>query len=392
MSKTKLAVFAVVASAVAAISVLAVQADTTPLVVTCAGAVSNNQITWTASPSGGNAPYALAWSGDTSVTGSTSTSILATYGTNGTYTAMIQATDASSTIATSTCQATVTSNVVVPATSTLNVYVGVNNTAGGSATPASFTVTVSGNGATPGTFAGSNTGTTVVLNASSTFSVGASSVANYTMTESGNCSGTLVASSTSTCTVTETFVAPVTPPTPTSTPPAPRVNPPSLSIGPNGNFLGRGMTVTSVASGSFQASVWGITYTINWSGNLFPEFYFRGGNSAGTATNPTQQVAVGDEVGVSGEVTSGNPMVVTANVVRDYSITMPRPMPVGHGGGKSYLPDYGNKGNGNSQGGNGNGNGNGNGSTTSFSDFSSRISALLNQLHGLQNLFNHGGK
>lgn len=331
MNKVKLAIFGGAAVAIAAVSVLAVQAANAPLAVTCGGAVSNNQITWTASPSGGNAPYALLWSGDSSVAGATTTSVTGTYTSNGIYTEMIQATDASSTIATSTCSATVSSNVVATPTSTLNVYVGVNNTAGGSDAPSNFEVTVSGAGATPGSFAGSNTGTTVVLNATSTFSIGVSSIANYTMSESGTCSGSLTAGSVATCTLTETYVTPVVT-TPTSTVSGPHVSP-SLSIGSNGGFTGDGMTVTSVGSGSFQASVWGITYTIDWSNQL---------------------PAVGDVVSVSGKVASSTPMTVTASSVHDYTTTTTTPPHAGqgHGSGKSYYPDYSKKGDGN---GNGNG-------------------------------------
>src|SRR5665213_770010 len=126
MNKTKFAIFGTVAAIAAAVSLLAVQAETTTLAVTCAGSVTNNTVTWTATPTGGNAPYALVWSGDSSVVGSTSTPLHVTYGTNGTYTAMIQATDASSTVVTSTCSAVVSSNVVATPTSTLNVFVGVN--------------------------------------------------------------------------------------------------------------------------------------------------------------------------------------------------------------------------------------------------------------------------
>src|SRR5438105_4337424 len=114
MNKLKVGIFAGVAAAAAIVSVFAAQA-TTALTVSCSGAVSGNQITWMATSTGGNAPLAFLWSGDSKVAGSSSTSILGTYTTNGTYTAMIQGMDASSTVATSTCGAVVTANVV-PAT------------------------------------------------------------------------------------------------------------------------------------------------------------------------------------------------------------------------------------------------------------------------------------
>ena len=110
--------------------------------------------------------------------------------------------------------------------------------------------------------------------------------------------------------------------------PTARVNQPSLSIGPSGQFLTRGMTVASVSGDSFQGQIWGITYTVNWSGNL-SEFYLRYGKMA--TSTPSQQLNVGDEVGVSGIVSSSTPLTVAANVVRDYSITIPRPVFPGMG-------------------------------------------------------------
>lgn len=343
----------------AALGVLAVAsivgAQSTALSVSCSGAVTNNAITWTASAMNGTAPYAFVWSGDPSVAGSTSTSIIATYssGTTATYTAGIRVTDASSTVATSTCSATVTAAVVPVSTSTLNVFVAVNNTAGGSAAPSNFTVTVAGANASPSPFTGSNTGIAVTLNANAAYAVTASSLVNYTASVSGNCVGPIAAGGTASCTVTETYVPPAT----TPQPPAPRVNQPSLSIGPNGAFLARGMTVTSVGTNSFQASVWGITYTVNWSGTLSAygpfEFWFRY-NKANSTSTPTQQLAVGDEVGVSGKVASGTPLVVNANIVRDYGITVPRPVHTDNGNAE------------NAQG---------------------RLNDLMNQLKGLQDLF-----
>lgn len=264
-----------------------VSADTTSLAVTCAGSVSNNLITWTATTTGGNAPYTLAWAGNSGVAGGTNTPIVASYSANGTYVANIQATDASSTVATSTCSGTVTSIVTTPTS---------------------------------------------------------------------------------------------TPPVP----PLPRVHPSSLTINPNGEFLGRGMTVTSVGAGSFQAQVWGITYTVNWSGNFFPEFLLRYGNL--TTSTIGGQLAVGDEVGVSGKVSTSSPLVVNANVVRDYSIAIIR---VSHDNGQGKDSGKGD-GEDNSK---GEGNGkNNNSSNSGNSDAQSRLNELLKQLQNLQNLFHsHGG-
>lgn len=370
MNKIKSAFLVGSVLAIVAVSAFAVQAAT-PLTVSCGSSIVGNVVTWTASTNGGNAPIALLWSGDASVAGSTSTLMNVTYGTNATYNAMIQATDASSTMVTSTCSATVTANTTPTPTSTVDVVLAVNNTADGVALPSSFTVSVNGAAASPSSFAGSGTSMAVTVNAGQSFSIVPSALMNYSETYSGTCSGSLTSGAVASCMVTETYVPSTV--TPTSTPPLPRVNPPSLSIGANGSFLARGMTVTSVASGSFQATVWGITYTVDWSGGFTPEFIFRKGNDAPTATSPTDQLQVGDEVGVSGFVNTANPMVVNANVVRDYSITMLRP---GLRRGQPSSPFY-----------NGVGNGGGNVNASTSVDFSARLNDLLNQLHGLQNLF-----
>ena len=365
-------------AAVAVASIFVAGAQTAALTVSCAGNVSGNQITWTATSTGGISPYSFLWSGDSQVVGSASTSILATYLANGIYTADIQTEDASSTVATSTCSATVTTNTPPTTTSTLNVLVTVNNSAGGTATPSNFTISVNGANAMPSSFSGGNS-TPITLNAGATYAVSASTVEDYSITESGNCSGSIATGTSVSCTIAETYVPPTTTP---PQPPLPRVNPPSLSIGPNGMFLARGMTVTSVASGSFQGTVWGITYTVNWSGSFYPQFYLRGGNAEVSVTNPDNQLDVGDEVGVSGRVASSSPLTVMANVVRDYSITVLRP---GKREGQPTSPYYNGQGNG-GQGGNGNENGNGNVSVgvSSSVDFGALLSNLMDQLKNLE--------
>ncbi len=286
-NKIILGAIAVTAFGVAAVAMMA-RADAA-LTVSCSGAVSGNQITWTATSTGGVAPYAFLWSGSGIAGGATGTAVTVTYGVNGTSTAMIQVTDASSSVATSSCSATVSSYPPV-----------------------------------------------------------------------------------------------VTPP---PTPPLPRVYPPELTINANGRFLVHGMTVTSVASGSFQGTVWGITYTVNWSGNLFPEFYFREGNDGGTATNPVTQLQVGDEVGVSGVIASSSPLVVQADVVRDYSITTFRP---GNREGQSISPFY----NGTGEGGSnlsGTENESNASATTSTEDLNTRLQSLLSQFHNLQDMLQNRG-
>lgn len=158
------------------------------------------------------------------------------------------------------------------------------------------------------------------------------------------------------------------------------------------------MTVTSVSAGSFQGQVWGITYTINWSGNNFRgelEFLMRFGNPNPSTSTPAQQLAVGDEVGVSGRIDPSSPFTVNANVVRDYSII------------KMREEHHGDEGEGN---GNGNGNSEGDhgnhgpfglqlppfgttGTTTASATVSGdaqlRIQGLLKQLKSLQDIFHN---
>jgi hypothetical protein len=133
------------------------------------------------------------------------------------------------------------------------------------------------------------------------------------------------ASSTCSGTITSFSVTTSTPPAPTSTVPQPFINQSTLSIGGEGQFLARGMRVTSVASTSFQAQIWGITYTVNWGGELFSplEFWFRFDHANSTST-PRTQINVGDEVGVAGRIVASSSFIVNASVVRDYSITTPR--------------------------------------------------------------------
>lgn len=211
MNKSKVMIFGGTAAAIAASFFLVAQ-GATAVTPSCAGAVSGNQVTWTATSSGGNAPYAFLWSGDSKVAGSSSTSIVATYPVNGTFTAVIQATDASSTVGTGACSATVTSNS-----------------------------------------------------------------------------------------------------TATSTPGVPHAMKASLTINPNGQFEGRGMIVTSVASGSFQAKVWGITFTVNGSLKVEPK-------PNTTSTAALAQIKVGDEVSVTGKIDPANSLVVNGKVIRDFTV------------------------------------------------------------------------
>ncbi len=371
--------------AVAAMALMT-HAATVPA-VSCSGVVSGNQVTWTATSTGGVAPYAYLWSGSGIATGTTSTSFTVTYPANAIYSAMVQVTDASSSVATSSCAATISSYPAI-STGTLAVSFSVNNTAGGSAIPSSFTVNVSGAGANPSSFPGNASGTSVAVGASTTYAITVSQLSGYSANMTGICTGPLAAGASGACAITETYVPSTV--TTTTTPPLPRVYKPELTINGDGRFLVHGMIVTSVATGSFEGTVWGINYTVNWSGSLYPEFYFRDGNGGNTATNPVTQLQVGDEVGVSGVVSPSNPLVVQANVVRDYSIMALRP---GRREGQFGSPFY-----------NGEGNGgrnflgiptvSGNATTTgtsSIEDLNARLQQLLTQFHDLQNMVqNHG--
>jgi large repetitive protein len=159
--------------------------------------------------------------------------------------------------------------------------------------------------------------------------------------------------------------------------------PATLSIGANGNFLSRGMIVTSVGSSSFQAQVWGNTYTVNFVGNGDndgDEFLFRNGNTPfnfeGNGGQFSDQVIVGDIVNVSGRVTTAAPFVVAANVVRNDSIVSPRESQRNFG----FGGDNGGSFNSGSSSDNGSDNGNSSSGSSSSSGNNASIQAQLNSL------------
>jgi|GEM_PF-4092077 hypothetical protein len=86
---------------VAVLAVPAAAAHADALAVTCAGAATATGITWTATPSGGVAPYAYLWGNAATSASQTVTAA------PGTHSQTITVTDASSTVASSTCSATV---------------------------------------------------------------------------------------------------------------------------------------------------------------------------------------------------------------------------------------------------------------------------------------------
>ncbi len=195
ISATGLLVVALVVAVLYAMPATA--ADT--LSVHCSTDVEDNVATWEASADGGIEPYVFAWSGHASVAGSASTTVVATYGENGTFVGTLQVTDASSTVATTSCRAVV-----------------------------------------------------------SRF---ASTTQKIIKTD------------------------------------------PSLSVSGRGRFDAQAMAVQSVASTSFMASVWGITYIIN----------------APSSTVLTDYRA-GHVVNVSGRVSTTSPMTVSATSVRNLTL------------------------------------------------------------------------
>ena len=110
-------------------------------------------------------------------------------------------------------------------------------------------------------------------------------------------------------------------PAATSTPPARKFKQPMLNINPSGHFLARGMEVVSVGANSFVGKVWGTTWTIDTTG--LGEFLLREGRSVRRVID-VSVLQLGDEVGVSGRVDPATPLVVKAQVVRNYSIVLER--------------------------------------------------------------------
>lgn len=90
---------------------------------------------------------------------------------------------------------------------TLNVIKNVTNDDGGTATASDFTIDVSGTNVSSSSFAGSEAGVEVTLDAGS-YEVTETGPAGYLGTGSGDCSGTIAAGETKTCTITNNDIAP----------------------------------------------------------------------------------------------------------------------------------------------------------------------------------------
>jgi uncharacterized repeat protein (TIGR01451 family) len=146
------AVFAVrsIASAQTATST---NTSSTALGVVCAGTATGNMITWTATPNGGTAPYTYLWSGS-EVDGNVTSTVIAGYPANGTYTSTIAITDADANTASSTCSADVTgmpTGTTPTPTSTLpiadlTIAQSVDNTTPSVGSMINYTLTVTANG------------------------------------------------------------------------------------------------------------------------------------------------------------------------------------------------------------------------------------------------------
>ena len=93
---------------------------------------------------------------------------------------------------------------------------------------------------------------------------------------------------------------------------------PHLVINPGGQFTARGMIVTSVASTSFTGTVWGTTWTVNFTPKS-GEALHRDGKSI--KQFDLSLVKVGDEVGVSGKIDTTATLTVNAKVLRNYSLS-----------------------------------------------------------------------
>jgi uncharacterized repeat protein (TIGR01451 family) len=172
--------------------------------------------------------------------------------------------------------------------------------------------------------------------------------------------------------------------------------PATLSIGAAGNFLSRGMVVTSVQSSSFQAQVWGNTYTVNFVGNGDndgDEFLLRNSdtpfNFDQSGGHLSDQVIVGDVVNVSGRVTTAAPFVVMANVVRNDSIISPRePRPIFSfgGDGSGVFSGFG-SGTSSNSGTDSSGSSNGTSSGSDASSLATQLNSLAAQLQQIEQMF-----
>ncbi|MDP3995270.1 MAG: ice-binding family protein [bacterium] len=95
-----------------------------------------------------------------------------------------------------------------PEPATLNVVKTVINDNGGAAVASDFTVTVTGTNVSSGSFAGSEDGVEVTLDAGAYSIAETAGPSGYLASGSGDCSGTIAAGETKTCTITNDDIAP----------------------------------------------------------------------------------------------------------------------------------------------------------------------------------------
>jgi len=93
-------------------------------------------------------------------------------------------------------------------TATLNVIKTVVNNDGGTATASDFTIGVTGTNVSPSSFAGSEDGVEVTLDAGEYSVAETAGPSGYLSSGSGDCSGTIAAGETKTCTITNNDIAP----------------------------------------------------------------------------------------------------------------------------------------------------------------------------------------
>jgi len=95
--------------------------------------------------------------------------------------------------------------VIPPTTGTLTVVKHVVNSGAGSNTADDFSLSVTGANATPNAFSGSESGTAVTVDGSAAYSVTEGTYDHYDVSYSTNCSGSIIAGGSATCTVTNTY-------------------------------------------------------------------------------------------------------------------------------------------------------------------------------------------
>ncbi|PIR93856.1 hypothetical protein COT97_04390 [Candidatus Falkowbacteria bacterium CG10_big_fil_rev_8_21_14_0_10_39_11] len=127
---------------------------------------------------------------------------------------------------------------VPPASATLHVIKTVINDDGGTSVASDFTLNVTGTNVSSSSFAGSATGVDVTLDAGSYLVTEPSVPGGYSQTASVDCSGTIAAGETRTCTITNNDIAPtLISPTPTPTPTSTAPSLPNTGIGSDGRII-----------------------------------------------------------------------------------------------------------------------------------------------------------